>query len=139
VLGLVWLGPPLERPLDEPCPTGARAEHPVRVQLDVTVLEHQSWVQVPAEEVSRGMLLVACTDGKAIGRAEVRDRDLQANTIRIGVPTRWVLAQWVSGELDAYRTPERWLVVFPPSGSAGRAELLGTQGQQSGQVGERVE
>jgi hypothetical protein len=113
LLAFVWWGPPLERPLDEPCPEGSRTEHPATVQLSVTVLEHQSWVQVPAAEVSVGLHLVACTDGKAIGSREVQQRDIQNDAVRIGIPTRWVLGQWLGGELDAYRAADRWTVVFP--------------------------
>jgi hypothetical protein len=116
VAGLVifaWSGPPLERPLDEPCPTGSRTEHPARVQLSVTILEHQSWVQVPAAEVSVGLHLVACTEGKAIGSRDVEPRDIQNDAVRIGIPTRWVLGQWFSGDLDPYRPADRWTVVFP--------------------------
>jgi hypothetical protein len=113
LLVLAWLAPPLERPLDEPCPAGSRTEHPARVQLSVTVLEHQSWVQVPAAEVSVGLHLVACTDGKAIGSRDVQQRDIQNDAVRIGVPTRWVLGQWLAGDLDPYRPADRWTVVFP--------------------------
>jgi hypothetical protein len=111
--GLVWFGPPLERPLDEPCPSSSRTEHPASLQLSVTLLEHQSWVQVPAAEVSVGLHLVACTDGKAIGSRDVQARDIQNDAVRIGIPTRWVLGQWLAGDLDPYRTAERWTVVFP--------------------------
>jgi hypothetical protein len=113
VLDVIWFGPPLERPLDQPCPSGARTEHPAHVQLSVTVLEHQSWVQVPAAEVSVGLKLVACTDGKAIGSREVEERDIRNDAVRIGVPTRWVLGEWLAGDLDPYRAAERWDVVFP--------------------------
>ena len=112
LLVLAWLGPPLERPLDEPCPGGPRTEHPANVQLSVTILEHQSWIRVPAGEVAVGLHLVACTDGKAIGSREVQERDIQNDAVRIGIPTRWVLGQWLAGDLDPYRTPDRWTVVF---------------------------
>jgi hypothetical protein len=128
VLAALWLiafGPPLERPLDEPCPSGSRNEAPIRVQLSVTILEHQSWVQVPTDEVSEGLLLVACADGKAIGRREVEERDIRNDAVRIGVPTRWVLGQWLSGDLEPYRSTGRWSVVFPaPAASADGAEVL---------------
>lgn len=113
LVGFVWLGPPLERPLDEPCPSGSRTEHPASLQLSVTLFEHQSWVQVPAAEVSVGLHLVACTDGKAIGSRDVQARDIQNDAVRIGIPTRWVLGQWLAGDLDPYRTAQRWTVVFP--------------------------
>jgi hypothetical protein len=128
VLVALWFiafGPPLERPLNEPCPSGPRGEEPIGVQLSVTILEHESWVQVPAAEVSQGMLLVACADGKAIGRRKVEERDILNDAVRIGVPTRWVLGQWLSGDLDPYRSTGRWRVVFPAS--AGGAEVLGRQ------------
>ena len=93
----------------------------------VTIREHQSWVQVPAEDVSVGTELVVCTDGKAIGRNEVEAQDIRNDAVRVGVPTRWVLGEWFAGALDPYRSPDRWSVVFR-SRSQRRASEVGGGG-----------
>jgi hypothetical protein len=108
----VWPAPPLVRAIDRPCPDGQHVEQPVAVRLTPTLLEHQSWVGVPVQEVSSGMLLFACTDGVVVGSSTVDVDDVEQAVVTVGVPTRWVISHWLAGDLESMRAADRWRIVF---------------------------
>jgi hypothetical protein len=101
-------------PADMPCPSGSRVEHPKAVHLVPSVVRHRSWVEVPLTDVVIDMELLVCADGFVVGRGKVDEGDLQSADTVIHVATHWVGWLWVSGRLDTYQTPDRFLVVFPP-------------------------
>ncbi len=112
----IWLAPPLVRAVDQPCPDGQHIEQPVAVRLTPTLWEHQSWVGVPVQEVSSGMLLFACTDGFLVGSGTVDADDVEQAVVTVGVPTRWVISHWLAGDLESWHAADRWRVVFTSHG-----------------------
>lgn len=100
--------------VEQPCPRGARAEQPITVHLVPSVVRHQSWVGLPADLVALEMELVACVDGRIAGRGVVDENDIERTVATVNVATHWVGALWLSGRIDEYRDPQRWLIVLPP-------------------------
>jgi hypothetical protein len=105
-----------ERDLSTPCPAGVRAGDATAVYLEPTILLHQNWVGFPTRDLGIDDVLVACFDGVEIGRDRIVDQDLDADVDRIPVPTRWVYAGWLNGELSARRDLARWRIVVQPHG-----------------------
>jgi hypothetical protein len=99
--------------VDEPCPRAGLVQQASEVRLVPSIIPHQSWVAVPSERVSLDMQLVVCVDGLAIGRGSVDDEDMASPNAVINVPTHWVDWLWLSGRLQEYQDPTRWLVVSP--------------------------
>jgi hypothetical protein len=133
VLVLVaWpLVPPLARSFDQPCPGGQRIARPLVARLAPTVWEHQNWVGVPVHDVALDMVLFACADGLVVGSAIVDTSDLRQAVVTIGVPTRWVLAHWLAGDLEQFQAIDRWSVVFRPAAQAAAQPNL-NRGQMPG-------
>jgi len=102
-----------QRELDTPCPTVGRAEHPLATHLVPNVLEHQSWLLVPTTGLQSGTVLLACTDGVVIGIDPLDQSDVDTGTDTLPIPTRWVDGKWFAGQLGAYLTPDRWVVIYP--------------------------
>ena len=88
--------------------------HPTTLHFEPGLVEHQNWAEIPPSEIQLGQVIVLCTDGVLIGREHMEDDDLVATAVILRIPTRWVDLAWLSGTLDAYRDPTRWVVAFPP-------------------------
>jgi hypothetical protein len=107
-----------DHPLDRPCPDGFRATTPVAVHLAPTLIEHQSWVGLPRSQLGDDHTWVyACADGLALGEMK-RDRvefDSATGLAEVKIPTRWVDLRWLLGDLDTYRDPQQWALVYAPA------------------------
>jgi hypothetical protein len=119
VAAFVGYGVLHDPPLDQPCPTGDRTGVATQVHIAPTLVHHQNWVDVdPSPIVSgRKMWVYACIDGLVIGRRTTTDRDVDPATgaARIKIPTRWVDLTWLTGDLERFRDPARWTVVYTPA------------------------
>jgi hypothetical protein len=107
-----------DAPLDEPCPTGVRSVPALEAHLDPTVVRHQNWVGLAPTDLAGGdTWIYACTNGLIIGRRKVNQVEFDPSTgeAEVKVATRWVDLEWLSGELDAYRDPGRWRLVYTPT------------------------
>ena len=107
---------------DQPCPHGSRTVHPTALHFEPGIVEHQNWAEIPPREIRLGETIFLCKDGVLIGAEHMAEDDLVANAVILRIPTRWVDLAWLSGNLDGYRDQTRWVVVFPPFGSAPRTD-----------------
>ena len=105
-----------QRDLGTPCPAGQHAEQPLSVHLVPNVVEHGNWLLVRTSGLAPGTVLLACTNGVVVGIDPLDEADLQAGTDTLPVSTRWVDWMWLSGRLDEYTNPDRWLIIYPVDG-----------------------
>jgi hypothetical protein len=113
--GIVLLVVAQTRTLDKPCPVGDRAVLPSVVHLEPTLVHHQNWVGLPADELGdRSTWVYACTDGIVVGSIKGHGVavDPTSDTAQLKIHTRWVDLAWLTGDLDAYRDPGRWQLVY---------------------------
>jgi hypothetical protein len=105
-------------PLDQPCPTGFRTAAATSVHFAPGVVRHQNWVGMdPSQIGDRKMWVYACTNGLVIGRRTTNDLDFDPITgaAKVRIATRWVVLTWLAGNLDAFRDPSRWTLVYTPA------------------------
>jgi hypothetical protein len=87
------------------CPDRPRTARPVAFHFTPGLEQHASWVEfaVPEPDATGFML---CLDGQlfetGIGETPLNGR------VAVSVPTRWVDAQWLRGQLGAAMQPDRW-------------------------------
>jgi len=114
-VGLALLAIAQTHALERPCPAGERSIAPSVVHLHPTLVHHQNWLGLPAEELGDSSTWVyACSDGVVVGRIKGRNVavDPTSGMAQIKVLTRWVDLAWLAGDLAAYQNPDRWQLVY---------------------------
>lgn len=104
-----------ESALGDPCPAGETSVPADAVHLMPTLLQHQNWVGVdPPASVDSAGWIYACANGQVLGRKPVTQIEFDPVTglAEIKILTRWVDLAWLSGDLDQYRDPARWTLVY---------------------------
>lgn len=101
------------------CPGGEAATPPDAVHLTPTLFQHQNWVGLarPANADGEDWIYV-CTQGEVVGRRQVKQMEFDPVTGigEVKIATRWVDLAWLSGDLDQYRDPARWTLVYTREG-----------------------
>jgi hypothetical protein len=87
------------------CPDRPRTARPVAFHFSPGLEQHGSWLEFAVPEPdATGFSL--CLDGRlfetGIGETPLNGR------VQVSVPTRWVDAQWVRGQLGAAMDSDRW-------------------------------
>jgi hypothetical protein len=105
--------------LSPTCPEGDISVPADAVHLAPTLLRHQNWVGLErAATADREGWIYACADGQVIGRRRVKQVEFDPVTGvgQVKILTRWVDLTWLTGDLDQYRDPSRWTLVYSRAG-----------------------
>ena len=101
------------------CPGGENSAPADAVHLTPTLVEHQNWVGLNRPDTADGEVWIyACTRGEVVGRGQLKHIDFDPVTGigQVKIPTRWVDLAWLSGDLDHYRDPAQWTLVYAREG-----------------------
>src|SRR5882762_3465480 len=69
-----------DHPLDKPCSTHLRSTRPVLVTLSPSLLQHQSWVGIPEQELVDDTYIFACANGLVVGKMHTDHIELDPQT-----------------------------------------------------------